>query len=332
MQNYRKDFDRALYSRHTNPEVAVQEMSKARDAGKQAGDDKFVLFANHWILQTLIGTIRTYNGTLQLAIETAVEARKPHYQDMQEHICVYQDLILSYMGIDPLGNATQIEDAINYMSAEITSNIQCRACLQGLRCEFEIVSGRLERAENACEQYFSVAGTLGWGKTHHEAFAYMYLCEIAFIRQDWQQLQAYALKGQSKAISRETVAEKILFTAYQALAARKMGNDIHAWHFYYQATTAANDTDVTMHHQYYVVLCEYHEMAGSFEEVLKLVEYELSFLVKRGQYYTEALSRIHQCKLLKKLERPFKQERQAAEAVCMKLKNPQLLLGELAQI
>lgn len=329
MQNYKSDFNIGLFSRKINPELAVKQMSKARDAGKEAGNDKFVLYANHWILQTLIGTIRNYIGTLDLAIETAVEARKPQYQQMQEHICAYQDLILTYLGIDPLGNAKQIEEAIQYMSAEITSDIQCRFCLQGLRCEFEIISGRLEQAEIASEQYISIAEKMGWGRNHHQAFAYMYLCEIAFINNDWKVLQGYATVGLEKAIARDSIAEKIFFVACQALASRKMGDDVRAREFYYQAISLAKDTDVTMHHQYFEVLCAYHEMVGDFQDALKLVEYELSFLTIRGQLYTEARSRIHQCRLLKKLSKPFENEQKAAEDVCKKLKKPQQLLEEL---
>jgi hypothetical protein len=112
MTDYRDLFWNAMGSYEVDPENSVRLISQAVALARTAGDHVFVLYMNHWKLQIMIYELRAYHEAFDLAVATALEGRKPAYAHMKEHVCVQQDLIFCYLGTDPVGNASMIEDAI----------------------------------------------------------------------------------------------------------------------------------------------------------------------------------------------------------------------------
>jgi len=323
-------FDHHYDLRLSDPEAAVKGMMQARDMAEAAGDGRSMVFMSHWILQTLLWDLRELTRTYDLAVKSALEARKPQYQDMMEHICTQEDLISTYLGLDPVGYADMIEEAIEYMRTEITGPLQCRYCLQDLRCSFQTETNRLDQAEVSANEYLASTEDAREHRDHHRAAAYARLCDIAYRQGRWEDLLNYAQLGESHARrSRSLIYTVCYMLACQALAHRKLGNEKEAESYYRQATSRASRTKLVMPREYFDVLCLYHEAEGDLQAAWGIRERELEALRGKGQNFWEAHCRIERCRLLHHMGKSVEEEAAQARQLIQAFKAPETLLRAL---
>jgi hypothetical protein len=262
--------------RMTTPDLAISKMMEARTQAEAANDQNAVLSISHWILQTIIFEQRDFKNAYDLVVKTAVEARKPQYSHLRERICVHQDLILTYEGIDPIGYADLIEDALNFMTQTITPTIQCRYCLQSLRCSFELEMERWDTAREAANHHLAMSEH-GW-KHHHGVAAHSYLTEIAYRQQAWETVITESKIGEELGRRNEHVIEEISFMmAARALAHRRLGQETEAQQAYRQAVAIPARTARMMRFVYYDALCDYHLAEGDIEAALKIRDRQLLY-------------------------------------------------------
>ena len=125
-----------------DPEAAFAALEDGRVRAQALGDGWWRLFFEHWKLQNLLHKQRDYAQARDLAARVALEARKPAYAALPQRVCLQEDLISSFVGIDPRGNARLVEEALDYMEREAPREAECYLCLQGLRRDFLFDCGR----------------------------------------------------------------------------------------------------------------------------------------------------------------------------------------------
>lgn len=331
MSEYWDDFNQSYSLRTNNAPEAIRVMSLARDRAAMAGDAGAVLYMNHWILQTLIFRTQDFKTAYDLAVKAAIEARKPQYAHMQEHICSQQDLILTYLGIDPEGYADLIDDAIRFMAQEITSPIQCRFCLQELRCSFEVARGRLDDALTETHHYLAMSDGARNHKQHHQAIAISSLCEVAYRKGDWSLLLKSAEQGDKLSANEPHIAQNhCFFVACQALAQRHLGAEAAAQVAYRRAVALrANMPNTVMYYGYYDTLCLYHQAGNDFAAALALRDQQLAEVVDKGQLFWEAKIRLERLRLLKALNQPLAADAALVRPIIQRLKRGDHFMTEL---
>jgi hypothetical protein len=325
-------FNQGMHLRERDLDASLAKMFEGRDKALASGEASAAFYMNHWILQTLITKKEDYNAAYDLAVQTAAESHLPAYENMQERICVFQDLILVYLGKDPLGHAELIEQAIQEMNSRITRPVNCKFCMQGLRCEFEIVKGDLNAAEAATYQYLAMSEQQN-ERYHYGVQAHARMCEVVYARRDWRQMIHFATVGDQWGRSNSSLAEHmVFFQACLALAHRRLGRESEAQTYYRLAVSRASTVAANMLKAYYDVLCDFHEMEGELQAAVNLRDRELDEIRGKGALYREARSRLERARLLKQLGQPIDQHLADAEQVIARLKKPAPLLEQAEQL
>lgn len=331
MSDYWSIYQRGSMLRKTDPDQALQGMIAGRDLAEAANDKQALIYMNHWILQLMIFEKRDYQGAYDLAVKTALEARKPEYQHRQERICTQQDLILTYEGIDLEGYEELIEDALKYMISQVTPEIQCRRCLQGLLCSTAIGLERTEKAIQYSREYLDVAENAGWHSHHHTINAYEHLCEAVSLQKDWHAMIKYAL------VALQLIGKDIYYNtsaaslhAAMAYAYQMLDQPKDAQLAYQKAVNMANHTKAELPTSYYNFMTAYHLGVGELEKALHIRERHIASMEGRGQIFWECLARIDRCRLLKKLGRDYAEELATVKTLIPKLKKPTVMEERLA--
>ena len=165
-----------------NPEAAFAALEEGRMRAHALGDGWWTLFFEHWKLQNLLNKQRDYNKARDLAARVAVEARKPAYATLPQRVCLQEDLISSFVGIDARGHARIIEEALDYMERETSRETECYLCIQGLRRDFLFDCGRGDEALELGRR--DVAECERADNKHHLFQSLLSQCEVE-MQADW---------------------------------------------------------------------------------------------------------------------------------------------------
>src|SRR5262245_57915305 len=131
------------------PDLMLATLQEGRVLAQQLGESWWVLHFDHWRLQVLLHYKFDYRTVLDIAVKATLEARKPGYAQLPQRVCLHEDLIYAYLGIDPLGYADAIRQALDYMATEVSDDVECRYCVQNCRTEFALIRGDLNEAEQS---------------------------------------------------------------------------------------------------------------------------------------------------------------------------------------
>ncbi len=327
--NWRIHFWRAQNLREQDPELALEEFRIARKLATQAGDPRALLEIDHWTLQAMIYRARDFTAALPLAVQATIEARKPQFQDMMERICVHDDMIGTYLGIDPLGYDAMIEQAMDYMERETPPGIQCAYCLQSYRASFALHCGRYEEAAQRISEYLAMSEHF----QHHFLAAQVMLCQYTYRQGQWEAMLKIAQQLESDLLDDDGYLQDLcLVLAAQALGQRKQGDEAAATLAYRRAVTKAASTRVVMEPMYFDLLADYHEASGGLEEAANLRQRQLEQMAGKGQHYWEARARLHRLSLLKRLGQPIEAEIEPTRQVIQRLQQPAELLTALEKL
>ena len=325
---------RAFNHGKENPDAMLAVLEEGRALAQLLHEDWWVLHLDHWRLQALLHYKLDYRDVLDLAVQATLEARKPAYAQLPQRICLHEDLIYAYLGIDPLGNADAIRRALDYMHSEVTEDLDCRYCVQNCRTEFALLRGALEEAEQSARLTLAMADDDVHRSTaeHHAAYAHCDLCEVAHRRQDWDALREASAEGEEVARRTEEHLKVAEFLLWQALMARRDGNEELARRRQRQALARARRVKSLPGTTYYNILCAFHELGGEPERALAVRNLELERLEGKGRLHEECRCRVKRCRLLAQMGRPLEDELTAARASARTLRDPAPHLAELDRI
>src|SRR5689334_10793262 len=107
-------YNRAMSLRESDPDMAIDMLNEIREEAIKSNSYYWRILSEHWRVQVYISFKRDFVNANRYAVEAAIEARKPEYRNFREFVCVQNNLILVYEGIDPLGYADEIKEAIDF--------------------------------------------------------------------------------------------------------------------------------------------------------------------------------------------------------------------------
>jgi hypothetical protein len=316
----------------TNPDRRLALLERGRELAEKLAEPWWVLLYDHWRIQTLMFQKQDYREAQTLAIHATVEVRQPRYANFPQRICLHEDLIAIYLGIDGSGYAEEIQQALDYMQDQMSPDLECRLCLQGKRVAFAEVREQWAEAEALALRELDLSAN----SVNHTTSAYGQLCYIRAHQADWLALRQWAEAGE--ALARRNLnaspgdpyrTRLVKFLLWQALAARRIGEEDLAQQFYRAALAQATPLGVTQSGDYYYALREFHAAQHDWERALAVVDAELSTLAGKGRIARECHARLERCRLLIRLGQSIETELASLRALATQLRKSGPFLAKL---
>lgn len=316
----------------SDPDIMLGLLNEGRALAERLGEAWWVLFYDHWRLQALLHFKGDYREAVDIAVRATLEARKPQYANLPQRVCLHEDLIHAYVGVDPEGHAERITQALDYMTKEVKQDVECRFCIQQCRSEFALRRERWEEAKAASLSLLAMADDEPnrHTATFHSIDACADLCAAALALEDWETLRTWANAGEEMAQGKD---DKILtlarFLVWKAILARRDGDEERARRLLRGARSRVGRVKAFAGEKFYDAWSAYHEQGAEWDAAFKVREVELAAILGKGRLDHEARCRLKRCRLLAKLGQPLDEERQRAREAAHRLKSPQKYLEEL---
>lgn len=309
------------------PDRALALLEEGRALAERLGENWFVRFFEHWMIQALLFHKRNPQAALPLAEAAVEETLAGDYADFPQRICLREDLIFSYLSRDPHGYGPQIESALDYMESEIAPDCPCLHCLQEIRTAYPLALGRLEDAEQAALN----AVKLAWPASdyHHVLIAFAALCQIAWQREDWPKLTHWSGMGQTfegRGMGVAYVHEMLL---WQAVASQRTGALREAAAQYRHIRRGMRGQASVPTAGYFDALFAYHERDADLRPALAVCRLELRSLRGKGEVTRECAVLLRLRRLLTRQGMPTEGEDAALRTLAGSLADPQPILAQL---
>jgi hypothetical protein len=318
----------------SDPARALALYEQGRRLAESLNEPWWVMYFTHWKLQVLLYYLADYQHAQRFAVEATLEARKPAYTGLPQRVCLHDDLVNSYVGTDPKGNACAIQEALAFMQADVAPLMECRYCIQGDAADFALATGSLNGAETACQHILDMAEdetSLGT-RAHHCMTAEARLCEVAFLRQDWTALAEHADAGADWNPQAQRPMLLAEFLMWQALLARRKGEDRQGEALVHRAEDAVARNNAVPRGCYFDALCAYRLEAKETELALKVREHELKLIAGKGMLQREANGWLQLCRLRRQLGLPLEESLMKAREAAHRLRRPEEMLAELTRL
>ncbi|MEP7289403.1 MAG: hypothetical protein ABI947_26945 [Chloroflexota bacterium] len=323
-----RPFQDALELFETDPDQAFGLLAEGRQAAQQLREAWWILFYEHWQMQVLLFYKPDLKAALDMSVRCAVETRKETYAQFPQRVCLHEDLINAYMGSDPAGYADQIVQALDYIQAEVTPDVDCRFCLQGMRVEFALLMRRLDEAERETAIYTAMTQRTG----HYLTAAHTSQCSLSYLRQQWDSLLGWAQAGEALARRHDKPQWLLEFLAWQAFALQKTGQSEAAQRIFRSIMLQEKRLGAVPTESYFTALSTYHEISGEYSEAMEVRRRQLATLVGKGKTQTEVECRLHILRLLQQMGLPLGEEMTAARDIAAQLVDPSRYLAEFDQL
>ena len=191
--------------RETDPDRALALFEDGRRQAQALNEPWWTLFFDHWKSTALIHFKRDFRTILDHAVRLTLEVRKPLYEQHPLRIAIFDDLVAAYLGIDPVGYAERIQQAIAYLDQEVpTEPDSNRYLLTARQRRFAIEQGNLDAAWDISQGELAMADqdSETHRANHFSVFIHDSRCEIAFRRKDWELMRTEAKTGEELARAR----------------------------------------------------------------------------------------------------------------------------------
>lgn len=317
--------------RQSNPDRMLAVLEEGRALAARLGEPWWVLFFEHWKLETLIYYKDDYRHVIDLAVKATLELRKPAFETFPLRFGIYCNLVAAYLCVDPRGHAAAIREALAYLQEQVASDGGDRYLVQARRHWFAYEMGELDEAHRLALEELGMADADPDRHTarHHEVDTYKALCWVAFHRGDWRGLVDYAVAGEARARAIDYRYELALFLLWQALAARRGGDEGRARRLCRQGTAQMARLGQPPGESYYDALAAYHEQGENLEAAWEVRGRELETTLGKGQLAYECLVYLKRVRLLTKLGRPSAAEAEAVRRAAARLREPGWYLERL---
>ena len=329
-------FETEGYSlRETDPDRALALFEEGRRLALALNEPWWAMFYEHSRTAALIHFRRDYSNVLEMAVRAALEVRKPLYDQFPLRTSVFDDLIAAYLGIDPSGYAGEIRQAIASVEGILPDGPDgARYLLLARRRLLAIELNQFDDAFAVTEQELALADADPdkSRSRHFSVFIYDTRCEIAHRRGDWEALDQAAAAGEEVArqVGHQLELSEILL--WQALSARRSGDEEKARRLYRTAAAKLGRLKMPPKKGGYDALAGYHEMAGDLAAALSVRDQELRTVLGKGRLAYETRCRIVRCGLLARLGRPLDEELKAGREAAARLRNPAPELEKLEHV
>jgi hypothetical protein len=320
----------------TDPDRTLAIFTEGRQLAQRLGEPWFVLFYDVWRVIALLSYKHDFRNVLDLAIQCALEMRKPANAQHAWRFAAFNNLVNAYAGIDPEGYDAPIRQALAYLEAEIPPGPNDdRYVMMTHKRRFLADAGRIDDAYRVAQEQLVLADT---DRNRHNADWYTiavhnHLCGLCQQMSDWEGVASHASAVEELAQrvdqSQINLAEAL---AWQALLARRAGDDLTAGKFFRQAIARMARLQRAPTREYFEALCLYHEMGGDPARALRVRDRELETVLDRGQLAYECHIRVERCRLLAERGNLQDSDLTAARAAARTLKSPARYLERIERL
>jgi hypothetical protein len=320
--------------RQDDPDRMLALLEEGRRLAGRLNEPWWVLFFDHWRVETFIYYKDDYREVIDLAVRATLELRKGVFEHHPLRFAIYCNLVAAYLCVDPRGHTDAIRDALAYLQGQAPAEGGDRYLLQARRHWFAYELGELDLAETLALEELALADADAdrYLAAHHEVDTYKALCRISFRREDWSALGQYAAIGEEKARAIGYRYELAMFLVWRALVARRNGLEEEARRLFRQGTAQMSRLGQPPDDSWFDALCTYHERAGQLSAAWRVRERHLAQTQGRGQLAAEAECRLKRCRLLVSMGQPIEEEARAARTAAGRLRDPSWYLAELERV
>src|SRR5260221_2806176 len=306
----------AWRSGETGPEQALGLMTQGYKLAEMLNERCWMLFFDYWRCEMFMFYLEDLNAGLDAAVRMTVEARKPQYQGCPVLACAYRVLLDAHVLIDPVGYEDKIRETLDYMEHQIALDHDTHCILEARKANLEFALDDFEAAKAATLHYLELSETSDFQKSS----AFLMLCGYSYWQGDLNSTLGYATNAET--FARRVGRKKRIATAlaWQALVARKHGDEEAAQRLCRQALAQAETLGVSP--SYYEPLCDYHEIGGEPDKALKMRDRQLEDLIGTGYIHDECEIRLKRCRLLGRMGLPVEAEIAGARASATRLLKP----------
>lgn len=319
------DFDFALYFqyqsamelRESDPDEALRRLNQVRDEAIDKQNDEWRLVAEHWRTQIYMNWKKDFITANRLAVETAVEARQEKYKQYQEYVCVHNDLLLVYKGIDPVGYSKEIKDAIDLTIGLTTPDMSCHFCMLRDIIAYHIHIGEEEIAREKNDQFFA----LTQNQPHYRLQSLDHFCYFMFNSQSWSDLRDITQAGTQLADELKDESAWIDFKCYEMIALFHLDMLEQAQNAHNIVQYRVGTLKMVQGYNYYYLTCIYQELQGNLSEAIRIIRDYIETLKDSGRPYWESKAQLELIRLLKKTDIAYQNEVDEFYKIASNLKN-----------
>ncbi|MEO1286513.1 MAG: hypothetical protein AAFV93_01995 [Chloroflexota bacterium] len=288
-------YENAMRFNESDPDETIRRLEDIRQEAIDSENLEWRIIADHWITQTYINWKKDYLAANKQAVASAVEYSKPNYAHFREYICVQNDLMLVYEGIDPVGYADQIKQAIELTIGMTTPDMSCHFCMNREIIDYYRHTGQDGEARDQCAEFFAMTHN----QPHYRIQAYEHLAKFAYEDAKWNDLAQLANAGADLATEQEDDSAWIGLKCYQMLALYHLGQQEQAHQLHGQIEYRVKSLKMVQGYDYYHITMVYYEAQGKLDLALKTVSEYISTLENTGRIFWECKARLEHIRLLK---------------------------------
>jgi tetratricopeptide (TPR) repeat protein len=329
-------WQRAFPYRETDPDQAVALLQEGCLLAEELGERWWIIALNNWRVAALIHFKRDYRQAVELAVRNAVAVSKPENAAFPGRWGVYRELVSAYLGVDPVGFADVIQEALTQLDRDLPSGPHPdRYLWLGSLRQFHQECGDFEAAEAAATRAMELSADDPYPHHAQHSMVYHYsgLCWMAYRQEDWQKLATWAEIGEEAArATGNHQLELCEFLAWQAILARRDGDELRARRFHTLAAAKMSRLHSPPEREYPDALALFHELNGELERALQVRDWEWSVIENHGRVACECEIHLKRAALLMKMGRLQRERIDAARQAALKLRKPEKLLAKIDQL
>jgi hypothetical protein len=320
--------------RESDPNHALALLVQGRSLAEVLQEPWWMLYYDQQKIHALLHFKQDYRHVLEQAVRNVLESRKPIYAGFPRRLMIHGDLVSAYLGIDPLGYADPIRQALDYLDAETPAQGDERYLLLGNQRQFALEGDCLDEAErfSLCSLELAAMDPDRSRARHFLVFTYSGLAEIAFRRGDERGLADSARAGEEQAQIVGHQIELAGFWLWQAFLARRAGDEKRAASLYKQAQGRFRRLQMPPDTSYRDAECAFHELANRLDLALAVRETELACLRDRGRLWAECRCLLRRASLLRRLGKQSLEALDDARRAAQRLRDPQPALAQIERI
>jgi hypothetical protein len=103
----------------TDPATMLALYTEGRQLAHKLAEPWWVLFYDVWRVIALLCDLDDCQRGLELAVACAVEARKPQFAHHPRQLACFNELLIAYVAVDPVGYANEIAETLDFLDREI---------------------------------------------------------------------------------------------------------------------------------------------------------------------------------------------------------------------
>lgn len=306
-----------------DPHRALSLQSEGVQLAKQLQEPCWQLFYKYWCIEAYLFYLHNIKEAKRLAIDLAVEARKPVYEHCPVRARVYRILVDSYLFSDPIGYEDQIRENLDYLEHQIPLDEDTWQLISERRAILALSFDQFEDAHRHALTYLE--------RSQADDFrlynAYTMLCRITFEFRELDKLFDYAQTGEVHARREDRRGGIADLLIWQAICHQLRNRVKEANRLVRQAQRYIGSIDPAQ--QGSESLAWYYEICGEFENALNERTKMISFAQKGGYGHEELEARIEYCKLMVKMGLPIQKEATEARNRAKQMLKPDHYLRKL---